>query len=152
VGIPPAERKRSTKKTKGVVNTIIAIDFDGVLCKNEFPLIGEPNYKVISYVRQLIDSGAEVILWTSRCEKELQAAVDWCNDYGLHFCAVNDNAPSNKEQYKDKYKNPPRKVYADVYIDDHNGEFEYGHHTKGYETAMRGLDIVMERLVLEHRR
>ena len=102
---------------------IIAVDFDGVLCKNEFPAIGRPNYEVISLIRQHIDIGNEVILWTTRNGNELTAAVEWCEDRGLHFCAINAPAPSNEEEYGDKYPTPSRKVYADVYIDDHNLEF-----------------------------
>lgn len=99
---------------------IIAVDFDGILCENKFPDIGSPNYEIISLIRQLIDKGHEVILWTSRADAELHSAIDWCNDYGLHFCSINENAPSNVEQYKEKYPNGTRKVYADIYIDDHD--------------------------------
>jgi hypothetical protein len=93
---------------------IIAVDFDGILCEDAFPAIGKPNYRVISAVRQLIDAGHDVILWTSRIHGKLTEAVQWCEDYGLHFCAVNDNAPANVERYGTN----PRKVYADIYIDD----------------------------------
>ena len=103
---------------------IIAVDFDGILCENEFPAIGRPRYENIMLVRELIDAGHEVILWTSRADNELNEAVTWCNDYGLRFAAVNENAPSNIEAYKDKYPNGTRKVYADVYIDDHNLEYD----------------------------
>lgn len=102
---------------------IIAVDFDGILCENKFPDIGKPNYDVISLVRQLIDQGHEVILWTTRNGEELTAAVDWCGERGLHFCNVNGPAPSNEAEYKDKYPTPSRKIYADIYIDDHNLEF-----------------------------
>lgn len=102
---------------------IIAVDFDGVLCRNEFPQIGKPNYEVISLVRQMMDIGNEVILWTTRNGDELEQAVAWCEDYGLHFCAVNAPAPSNEEEYRDKYPVQSRKIYADIYIDDHNLEF-----------------------------
>lgn len=102
---------------------IIAVDFDGILCKNKYPEIGEPNYEVISLIRQLIDKGHEVILWTVRNGEELQNAINWCHSYGLHFTAVNDQAPSNKAQFAGKYKTESRKVYADIYIDDHNLEF-----------------------------
>lgn len=104
---------------------IVAIDFDGVLCGNQFPKIGPPNYEVISLVRQMIDEGHEVVLWTSRNGKELSEAIRWCDDRGLHFCAINMPAPSNDAEYADKYPNPSRKIYADVYIDDHNLEFVY---------------------------
>ena len=104
---------------------IVAIDFDGVLCQSEFPQIGPPNYEMISLVRQLIDAGHEVVLWTSRHGKELEDAVEWCKDWGLVFCAVNEPAPSNHEHYKDKYPTQSRKIYADIYIDDHNLEYIY---------------------------
>jgi hypothetical protein len=102
---------------------IIAVDFDGILCENKFPSIGKANYEVISLIRRLIDMGHEVILWTSRTDNRLVEAVTWCEDYGLHFCAINENAPSNISQYIDKYPQGTRKVYADVYIDDHNLEY-----------------------------
>lgn len=124
---------------------IVAVDFDGILCTNEFPGIGKPNYRIISLVRQLIDLGAEVILWTCRCEDELKAAVDWCNDYDIHFCAINDNAPSNKTQYKGVYKDPPRKVYADVYIDDHN--LEFAGRRASYSENIRDVKILLERQI-----
>lgn len=102
---------------------IIAVDFDGVLCENAFPEIGKPNYTVIMEIRKLLDLGEEVILWTSRVGRELEEAVKWCEDYGLHFTTVNEDAPSNVEQYRGVYDSPPRKIYADVYIDDHNMEY-----------------------------
>lgn len=102
---------------------IIAIDFDGILCTNEFPDIGSPDYEMISIVRQLIDAGHEVILWTSRTGEELIAAIDWCGERGLHFTEVNENAPSNREQYERKYPQGTRKIYADIYVDDHNVGF-----------------------------
>lgn len=104
---------------------IVAVDFDGILCENQFPEIGPPIYPVISAIRELIDDGHEVVLWTSRNGAELEAAVKWCDDRGLHFCAVNGPAPSNEEKYRDVYPTPTRKIYADIYIDDHNIEFEY---------------------------
>lgn len=108
---------------KEVIILIIAVDFDGIICENKFPKIGNPNYEVISLVRQLIDMGHEVILWTSRTDQELNDAIEFCKDRGLHFCAINENAPSNISQYIDKYPQGTRKVYADIYIDDHNLEF-----------------------------
>ena len=99
---------------------IIAIDFDGVLCEDMFPDIGCPDYEVTSLVRQLIDAGQEVILWTSRTGDRLTEAVEWCEDRGLHFCAVNENAPSNRARYEAEYPTPSPKVYADVYVEDHD--------------------------------
>ena len=110
---------------------IVAVDFDGVLCENKFPEIGPPKYEIVSLVRELIDNGHEVVLWTTRNGHELAEAVAWCRDRGLHFCSINDPAPSNAAEYADKYDKPSRKIYADVYIDDHNLEFVYNSRNPG---------------------
>lgn len=122
---------------------IIAVDFDGILCENDFPNIGKPNYEAISLVRQLIDMGHEVILWTSRTSNRLVEAVTWCEDYGLHFCAVNENAPSNIAKYKSVYPSGTRKVYADIYIDDHNLEFVF--EDDGFEWLLNYLRKLIKR-------
>lgn len=103
---------------------IIAVDFDGVLCENKFPAIGSPKTTHINLVKLLLSQGHEVILWTSRVEGELESAVNWCRAQGLEFTAVNNDAPSNVAEYFGKYNCPPRKIYADVYIDDHGAGYD----------------------------
>lgn len=93
---------------------VYAVDFDGTLCVKEWPGIGAPNRKLISYLIGRRKEGCKVILWTCRAEERLQEAVDWCRGYGLMFDAVNDNLPENIE----KFGNNTRKVFADCYIDD----------------------------------
>ena len=93
---------------------IIAIDFDGVLVSDKFPEIGKPDWEMVSVVWRLGFTGHELILWTSRVEDRLEEAKQWCAEHDLKFVAVNANAPSNLA----KYGTDPRKVYADVYIDD----------------------------------
>ena len=44
----------------------IAIDFDGTLCENNYPDIGEPNWNVIYQAIQEQKHGAGLILWTCR--------------------------------------------------------------------------------------
>lgn len=122
---------------------IIAVDFDGILCENEFPKIGKPNYEVISRIRQLQDQGHETVLWTTRNGAELEAAVAWCEDYGLHFSSVNAPAPSNREEYKDVYPVESRKIYANYYIDDHNIEFVVQGCVGGIKKVIEYLDIIL---------
>lgn len=102
---------------------IIAVDFDGVLCKDEFPQIGPPISLNISLIKRLAEKGHEIVLWTCRVEKQLEEALVWCEEQGLVFAAVNDNAPSNKAKYASVYKEQPRKIYADYYIDDHSAGY-----------------------------
>ena len=87
---------------------IIGVDFDGILATDtgQFPEIGPPVRIMVSFVKKLIED-----------------AVKWCEDLGLHFCSVNENAPSNRARYAAQYPNGTRKVSADIYIDDHNPAF-----------------------------
>ena len=87
-----------------------------------------------------------MILWTTRNGEELTAAVDWCADRGLHFCNVNGPAPSNEEEYRDRYATQSRKIYADVYIDDHNVEFVGAGAAKGYTEMKRYIKSIKGRI------
>ncbi len=93
---------------------VIAIDFDGCICTDAWPEIGEPIWSVIDRARQEQLHGAKLILWTCRCGDALDAAVDACRNWGLHFDAVNNNLPELVE----RYGGDPRKVSATEYWDD----------------------------------
>lgn len=92
----------------------IAVDFDGTICENKFPRIGKPKKDILGALQFLQALGIETILWTCREGKLLEEAVEWCEQRGLRFTAVNDNTPKRKELYG----NNPRKVGADEYWDD----------------------------------
>ena len=49
---------------------IIAVDFDGTLCVNKFPEIGEPITDMIEYIKNRKKNGDKIILWTSRNEEQ----------------------------------------------------------------------------------
>lgn len=102
-----------------IVNDIYAIDFDGTLCQDKWPDIGEPNMCLINKLIQVQKLGAKLILWTCRHGTYLQDAVDWCKERGLIFDAINDNLPEIVE----KYGINVRKVYATYYIDDSSIKF-----------------------------
>lgn len=95
---------------------IYAVDFDGTLHLGKWPSTGKPNKQLIDFLKLKRVQGDRVILWTCREGDLLQAAVDYCKDYGLEFDAINDNVQENK----DHYKNNCRKVFAHYYIDDRN--------------------------------
>lgn len=102
-----------------MIAMIYAVDFDGTLCRNAWPGIGEPNEALIRWLKREKENGATLILWTMREGQYLEEAVAWCNDHGLTFDAVNDNLKALKKGYG----NNPRKVFADIYIDDHNARY-----------------------------
>ena len=93
---------------------IFAVDFDGTLCKNVWPEIGEPHDEMIASVKRLRQDGHKIILWTCREGDDLNKALSWCADQGLVFDAVNDNL----EEIKEFFGGNSRKIVADFYIDD----------------------------------
>lgn len=95
---------------------IFAFDFDGTIVTNKFPEIGEPIEDVISLIHKVKASGHYIILYTMRENEYLEEALEFCKNHGIFFDTVNDNLPHMKEFYK----NNPRKIFANYYIDDHN--------------------------------
>lgn len=94
--------------------TIIAVDFDGTLCSNEWPEIGKPNQEVIDYILDEQKNGAKLILWTNRMGYPLMDAIEWCDKRGIVFDEVNKNLP----EIIKAFCGDSRKVFANEYIDD----------------------------------
>jgi len=97
-------------------NKVIAVDFDGTLCENKWPEIGEPNKELIGYLQKRQAAGDKLILWTCRVGELLEQAVKFCYDQGLIFDAVNENLPETLEWMN----GDSRKIWANEYIDDRN--------------------------------
>ena len=93
---------------------IIAIDFDGTICRGQFPNIDglQPYAKEI--INRLHDDGHYIIIWTCRHDDDLLNAVNWLLNNGIKFDRVNDHNPENLAQYGGN----TRKIYAHLYIDD----------------------------------
>lgn len=94
--------------------SIIAVDFDGTLCENRWPEIGQENRHVINQLIRHQADGDKIILWTCRSGQMLDDAILWCLNRGLRFNAINANLAENIE----RYGNDCRKVFADEYWDD----------------------------------
>ncbi|NJM14000.1 MAG: hypothetical protein HC896_00200 [Bacteroidales bacterium] len=100
---------------------IIAIDFDGTIVEHAFPEIGKPIEGAFEVMKKLQMNGHQLILWTCRNNEDpslegrkvLEEAAEFCESYGLEFDAINCNVGSIGI-------NPEPKVYADLYVDDHN--------------------------------
>lgn len=87
---------------------IIAVDFDGTLCENKWPEIGEANEDMIYYLRKRQAEGDKLILWTCRVGDMLRKAINWCYNYGLIFNAVNENLP----EIIDSFGSDTRKIFV----------------------------------------
>lgn len=89
---------------------IIAVDFDGTLTDRN----GNPNSALFARLINEQAHGGQVILWTCRTGESLKEAVMFCASYGLRFNYINENTAETVRRLKCN----PRKVLADVYIDD----------------------------------
>lgn len=95
---------------------IIAVDFDGTIVTHEYPKIGRELPFAIDTLKRMQDKlHVRLVLWTVREGVELEEAVEFCKQKGLEFYAVNANYPEEK-----KYEGEPRKLQADLFIDDRN--------------------------------
>ena len=95
---------------------IYAIDFDGTIVENCFPAIGELKPEAELFIREIRRRGDKWILYTMREGKYLYDALCFLDKHDLIPDAANDNLPEMREFYQ----NNPRKIFANVYIDDHN--------------------------------
>lgn len=93
----------------------LAIDFDGTIVESKYPKIGKPMLFAFETLKKLQNEGYPLILWTYRSGKKLEEAVEFCNDNGIEFYAVNKSYP--EEEFDE---NISRKIAADVFIDDRN--------------------------------
>ena len=97
---------------------ILGVDFDGTLFSGpteNYPIPGDPIWKIHEYVKNKKDNGWYIILWTCRGGRDLDLALKKCKEYGIEFDYVNENHP---EIIKRGYDH--RKIFATIYLDDRN--------------------------------
>ena len=112
---------------------IIAIDFDGTICQNKYPEIGEPMPLAIWSIKKLKERGHDLILWTCRQGELLDDAVRWCKEHGIPFDLVNEHEPNNLRAFGGVAGN---KVFANIYIDDRN--------LGGFPGWKRAMEVIIE--------
>ena len=93
---------------------VIAVDFDGCLCRSAWPSIGPAAMDTIRRLKKERAAGTKIILWTCREGELLDQAVAWCEDHGLLFDAVNEQI----QEMKGVFGNDSRKIFATEYWDD----------------------------------
>ena len=94
----------------------IAVDCDGTIVTHEYPKIGRDIPFAIDTLKRLQkDFQVILVLWTVREGRLLDEAVEYCRERGLEFYAVNANYPEENER-----EQQPRKLKADLFIDDRN--------------------------------
>ena len=97
---------------------VIAVDFDGTIVTHEYPEIGREIPFAIDTLKRLQSEGHhQLILWTVREGELLKEAVEFCRERGLEFYAINNNYPESE-----RIDDQPRKLNAELFIDDRNLE------------------------------
>ncbi len=94
----------------------IAVDFDGTIVEHRYPEIGRERPFAIATLQRLQREGHQLILWTAREGQLLDDAIAFCRQRGLEFYAVNSAIPNDEMAPT----TGPRKLIADLYIDDRN--------------------------------
>ncbi|MDR0794519.1 MAG: hypothetical protein LBE79_00450 [Tannerella sp.] len=93
----------------------IAVDFDGTIVEHAYPKIGKPIPFAVEVLRKLQqEEKHKLILWTMREGLLLQEAVAYCEKNDIFFFACNKNYP------EEDIGHSPRKIAADLFIDDRN--------------------------------
>ncbi len=95
---------------------MIAVDFDGTIVEHKYPKIGKEIPFATQTLRQLVQDGHRLILWTIRHGDTLAEAVEWCRERGVVFYAVNSDYEGQEGVSGDRSP----KVKCDIYIDDRN--------------------------------
>ena len=89
---------------------IIAVDFDGTCVKHAYPGIGE-DIGAVPVLRELVNNGHDLILWTMRSGQTLEDAIKLFSDNDIRLYAAQRNPT------QDQWTESP-KAYAQIYIDD----------------------------------
>lgn len=95
---------------------IIGVDFDGTCVEHKFPEVGPNVMDAVSVLKELVDKGHQIILWTMRSDNDrhprgLQDAVDWFEDHNIPLYGVNTNPTQSGWTLSPK-------AYCQIYIDD----------------------------------
>ena len=104
---------------------VIAIDFDGTCVTHSFPELGK-DIGAIPVLKELVNKGHQLILWTMRCDGQIEQqfgnykmhggnfltqAVNWFEENDISLFGIQRNP------VQDTWTTSP-KAYAQLYIDD----------------------------------
>ena len=95
---------------------LIAVDFDGTIVDDNYPLIGKPKPFAFETLKMLQKDGHRIILWTYRHGASLEEAIKFLENQGILLYAVNRSYPDESLHPTDV----SRKIHADLFIDDRN--------------------------------
>ena len=91
----------------------LAVDFDGTICNNEFPDIGDPIESTLEFMRKFWAQSLfnRIIVWTCRGGDYVSEMAEFLRKNNVPYDYINENPLVN-------FGSP--KVYANRYLDDRN--------------------------------
>jgi len=122
-GAPPGDVPEVTavagadKKPREEIRFCVAVDFDGVLARKAWPAVGEEMPEAMAFLRWLGERNWWRVLWTCRCSKKLDDALDWLAERGFGrswWTAVN----ATPQPITDQYGHDSRKLGFHALVDD----------------------------------
>lgn len=112
--MPNASFKRLYEEYKKYGSLVIACDFDHTIF--DFHEVGATHNMVITLLKDLIELNCKVIIWTGNVNEKL--VNDYCVSHGLAIYGINVNSDVSEKYYGKLGHVPPRKLFANVYLDD----------------------------------
>jgi hypothetical protein len=97
----------------GFRRLVVTVDFDGIISREMYPYVGNPDIVVIACLKKIREKGGLLVLNTCRRGDALDAALEYCALFGLSFDEVNANIKGLIDRWGDC-----RKIGGDIYIDD----------------------------------
>lgn len=88
----------------------IVVDFDGTVVTHDYPLIGK-DIGAVPVLKELINNGHRLILFTMRSGAELMFAVNWFQENQIDLYGIQKNPTQHK------WTQSP-KAYGQLFIDD----------------------------------
>lgn len=121
---------------------IIAIDFDGTCVTHDYPQIGR-QVGATEVLKELIEEGHQLILYTMRSGDGLAEAVRWFAHNNIELYAVQRNP--NQHHWTESPK-----CYAQLYIDDAalGIPLRHGHHPRPYVDWQEVRRLLIEQKIL----
>lgn len=93
---------------------VVAIDFDGTICEESYPEIGEIKKDAAMYINLLWRLGCNIVINTCRSGIYEGMVEKFLEENRIRYDYINCNMPNLIEEYG----RDCRKISADVYIDD----------------------------------
>ena len=92
----------------------ISIDYDDTIVYADYPNKGLIKTNAKEVINRLYEEGHHILIWTCRAREKAEIAKEYLIDCGVKFHLINENLPSNIEEYG----GDTRKMSAHIYIDD----------------------------------